>query len=72
MLGPDVMADRVLLADGLGCAVSERAGIQIFTYETFDVTCVAWHELFSDFVVRTTNPIFRKTTAISKNSFVFI
>lgn len=72
VLGPDVVADRVLLADGLGRAVSEGAGVQIFTYEPFHVAGVAGDELFSDFVVGTADPIFRKTTAISKNSFVFI
>jgi hypothetical protein len=67
-----IIADRVLLADGLSSSVSIGFRIQIFTNQTNDMACVPWHLLVSYVVIWSTNPIFCKTAAIAEYLFVFV
>lgn len=66
------MTNRMLFAYSLSCRITIRFRKEVFTNQTFDVTCVTWHLLVSYHMVGTTSPILCKSALVSKNLLVFV
>ena len=68
----DVMSNWVLLADSFCSCVSVRISKKIFTDQALNMTGVARNLLIPDVMVWTTHPIFRNTTMVAMDFFIFI
>jgi len=67
-----IVTNWMLLTDCYRSGISVRFCIQIFTNQTNDMACVAWHLLITYIVIWPTNPVFCKTAVIAEYLFVFV
>lgn len=72
MLGLNIVANWVLLANGIGCAVAIGGSKEILTNESLNVTGVARYLLVSYFVVGSVDPVLGVTTHIAEYNLVLV
>ena len=72
LLWLNVVPDRVLLADCIGCAVAIGAREQVLTNQTLNMARIARHLLVPYFVIRPIDPVLCVTTHITEYNFVLV
>ena len=67
-----LVSNWVLLTYSLSCGISVGFREKVFTDQSFDMSSISGNLLVSYHMVRSTGPILRKSTLVSKNLFILI
>lgn len=70
--GNNFVSDWVLFTNSLGSCICVRLRKDVLTYQTLDMTSIAWNLLISDHMVWSALPVLGKSAIVTIDNFVLV